>query len=133
MNVTEPSVVVLARRDLAVFESVPQRPTVEARIQELKSIIATPSPMVPPPLWADAENAAAEAGFGHFDDDCTPAKVIRTLASANNEHEAQIIQIEQALGGCRPPLVEGSRVGNMLAYIERLREAVAPPPQEHSK
>jgi len=70
----------------------------------------------------EAEQAAAEAGFGGgFDADCTPAKVIATLSSANNDHEAQIIELEQALGGCRPPLVEGSRVGNMIAYIAKAK------------
>ncbi len=73
-------------------------------------------------LIAEASQAAREAGFGDFDEDCTPAKVIRTLYADLMQHEREIIEIERALGGCRPPLVLYSRVGNILAYIETLRK-----------
>lgn len=46
--------------------------------------------------------------------------------AANTAHEEALLAVEAALGGCRPPLVEGSRVQNILAYVERLRAALQP-------
>jgi|ERR1035437_4317849 hypothetical protein len=64
----------------------------------------------------------------HPDDECCRdcAGQFAAVEDANAEHEAQILEIEAALGGCRPPLVEGSRVGNILAYIVKLQAPAGP-------